>query len=179
VSGSISDSVMIASAPRAVMDVLLDLERVPDWASGISEVRVLSRDADQRPCLARFGTRTPLGPEEFVLEFRWDGEHGCSWRLVDSRLQRTQDGSYRLVAHPRGTWVHYELSITLHAPIPRMIVSLIARQIAGHALQGLRARVEGSVTRVEGSAARVEGSVTRVEGSAARLEGSALPATMS
>ena len=148
-SGAISDSVLIASAPRAVMDVLLDLERVPDWTSGISEVRVLSRDPDQRPCLARFGTHTLLGPEEFVLEFSWDGEHGCSWRLVDSRLQRTQNGSYRLVAHPAGTRVHYELSVTLHAPIPRMIVSLIARQIAGHALDGLRARVEGLAARVE------------------------------
>ena len=89
-------SIVIASTPDVIMDVIADLEIYPEWSDGVKEVVVLTEYEDGRPAEARF--RLESGPikDTYELEYEWHGVRSVSWTLTQGQVLKGMDGTYAL-----------------------------------------------------------------------------------
>jgi uncharacterized membrane protein len=135
-----SREVVIEATPEEIMDVLFDLEALPEWSSVHQEVEVLERDADSHPSKSRQVVKLVGLSDEQVLAYSVHDD-GVSWTLVSSRQQRAQDGRYTLTADGDSTRVRFDLTVDLAAPVPGFLIKKGAKGLMDTATTGLRDRV--------------------------------------
>lgn len=141
-SEAVADSIVINAAPKAVMDVILDLEDYPRWQDDIREVEVLERDDQGRAAQARFVVDARLLTAIYTLKYTYD-EDGVHWQLASSEQLRQLDGAYRVAGSTDGTTtVTYELVADPTISVPRFMRRKAAEHIVRGALDGLKRRVE-------------------------------------
>ena len=137
-------SIVIASTPDVIMDVIADLEVYPEWSVGVKEVVVLTEYEDGRPAEARF--RLESGPikDTYELEYEWHGVRSVSWTLTQGQVLKGMDGTYALHDNGDGTTrVDYLLAVELSIPMIGIIKRKAEKVIVDTALKGLKKRVEG------------------------------------
>ncbi|MGZ4617741.1 MAG: SRPBCC family protein [Frankiaceae bacterium] len=140
---SVSGKITVTAEPAAVMSVIAELERYPEWAKSVRRAAVTERFPDSRPRTARFWVANSGISDEYVLDYEWDGDHKCTWRLVQGKLQNRQEGAYTLVSRGGETDVRCDLTIGLRVPLPDALRRLGQQHIMGIALRALKHRVEG------------------------------------
>ncbi|AYA23898.1 cyclase [Rhodococcus rhodochrous] len=132
-AASVSDRFDIDATPEQVMRALKDVERIPEWSSAHKSVEVLTRDDDGRPLRIRM-TLSLLGfSDTQTIEHSWT-ESSTSWTLVDSAMQRSQDGEYALEPTERGTRVHVTMSLEPKVPVPGFVL----KRGQKHAVEAVR-----------------------------------------
>ncbi|SEK34054.1 SRPBCC family protein [Rhodococcus maanshanensis] len=112
----------IKADPAKVMAAIVAVERVPEWSSSHKAVIVESTHPDGRPLRVRMKVSVLGVNDEQVVDYQWVGDEKVSWTLVQSDQQKTQDGSYTLVADGDGTNVTFDLTVDLKIPMPGFIV---------------------------------------------------------
>ncbi|MFJ9366341.1 SRPBCC family protein [Nocardia sp. NPDC101769] len=138
-------SIVIDAPSDRVMAVIADLESYPEWVSAARSVEVLDKLPDGRARTARFVLDAGVVKDTYTLAYTWrpDGR-AVSWSLVSGDLQKTQDGTYELIALPDGTTqVVYELTVDLNIPMIGMFKRKAEKVITDTALKELKKRVEG------------------------------------
>jgi len=141
--GDRTEAALVIDAPAAaILDVVADVERYPEWANGIKEAEVLETAPDGRPAQARF--RIDAGPvkDEYVIAYTW-AEDGVTWSLVRASVLTAMDGAYTLSPADGGTEVGYRLTVDLAMPMLGLIKRKAERAVVDTALKDLRRRVEG------------------------------------
>ncbi|BDB62258.1 MULTISPECIES: SRPBCC family protein [unclassified Rhodococcus (in: high G+C Gram-positive bacteria)] len=132
-AASVSDRFDIDATPEQVMRALEDVERIPEWSSAHKSVEVLTRDDDGRPLRIRM-TLSLLGfSDTQTIEHSWT-ESSTSWTLVESSMQRSQDGEYALEPTERGTRVHVTMSLEPKVPVPGFVL----KRGQKHAVEAVR-----------------------------------------
>jgi uncharacterized protein YndB with AHSA1/START domain len=132
-AASVSDRFDIDATPEQVMRALEDVERIPEWSSAHKSVEVLTRDDDGRPIRIRM-TLSLLGfSDTQTIEHSWT-ESSTSWTLVESSMQRSQDGEYALEPTERGTRVHVTMSLEPKVPVPGFVL----KRGQKHAVEAVR-----------------------------------------
>jgi len=132
-AASVSDRFDIDATPEQVMRALEDVERIPEWSSAHKSVEVLTRDDDGRPIRIRM-TLSLLGfSDTQTIEHSWT-ESSTSWTLVESSVQRSQDGEYALEPTERGTRVHVTMSLEPKVPVPGFVL----KRGQKHAVEAVR-----------------------------------------
>lgn len=134
----------IKADPATVMEAIVAVERVPEWSSSHKSVTVESTHPDGRPLRVRMKVSVLGITDEQVVDYAWDGDEKVTWSLVDSTQQKTQDGSYTLVADGDrdGTKVVFDLNVDLKIPMPGFIVSRAQKIALETASKGLTKFVE-------------------------------------
>ena len=92
-----SREIVIEATPDQIMDVLFDLESLPQWSSAHQKVEVLERDDQGRPSKSRQVVKIVGVSDEQVLAYSVHDD-GVSWTLVSAKQQRAQDGHYTLTS---------------------------------------------------------------------------------
>lgn len=106
-------------------------------------VTVIERDSAGRPTRARWRESYGPLPDEFVLEYHWDGDEGVSWRLIEGRILKKEDGRYILAdVAGGGTKVTYSFELGIGVWVPPSIRSRLESMIINRALTALKHRVE-------------------------------------
>lgn len=137
-----SSSLRVDAGTDAVLGVIADLERYPEWNGEIKAVEVLGQTSDGRPARARFSLTSNGMSDEYVLAYDWAAD-GVSWQLeAPSTLQKKQVGTYRLVPDGTGTDVRYDLEIAARIPMIGPMRRKIEKRIVDGALTELKRRVE-------------------------------------
>ncbi|OBA38019.1 cyclase [Rhodococcus sp. 852002-51564_SCH6189132-a] len=132
-AATVSDRFDIDATPEQVMRALKDVERIPEWSSAHQSVEVLTRDDDGRPLRIRM-TLSLLGfSDTQTIEHSWT-ESSTSWTLVESSMQRSQDGEYALEPTERGTRVHVTMSLEPKVPVPGFVL----KRGQKHAVEAVR-----------------------------------------
>ncbi|MCD2119530.1 MULTISPECIES: SRPBCC family protein [Rhodococcus] len=132
-AATVSDRFDIDATPEQVMRALKDVERIPEWSSAHKSVEVLTRDDDGRPLRIRM-TLSLLGfSDTQTIEHSWT-ESSTSWTLVESSMQRSQDGEYALEPTERGTRVHVTMSLEPKVPVPGFVL----KRGQKHAVEAVR-----------------------------------------
>ncbi len=139
---SASSSITVDAEPSAVMAVLADFPRYPEWAELIKSAEVLEMGPDGHARRVRFVLDAGVVRDEYVLAYDWDGDRRVSWHLVEGAAQKSQDGSYTLTPAASGTQVHYSLAVDLKMSVPGMFKRRAEKVIMDTALKGLKKRVE-------------------------------------
>ncbi len=139
-------SVDIAAAPGAVLDVIADFERYPEWAEQVQSCTVLSEDGDGWADQVEFDLNAGAIKDQYVLEYEWDvdedGTGTVRWNLVRATLLKGLTGSYTLVKAGPGTQVTYDLEVDLTMPMIGMLKRKAEKHIINTALSELKKRVE-------------------------------------
>ncbi len=135
-----SREVVIDATPDEIMDVLFDLESLPEWSSIHKKVEVLERDEDGHPSKSRQTVKIVGVSDEQVLDYSVH-EDGVGWTLESSQQQRAQEGRYTLTPEGDSTRVRFELTVDLSAPVPGFLVKRGAKGRMETATDGLRKRV--------------------------------------
>lgn len=120
---AVSDSreVVIEATPDEIMDVLFDLESLPEWSSAHQKVEVLERDDHGRPSKSRQVVKIVGVSDEQVLAYSVHDD-GVSWTLVSAKQQRAQDGRYTLTPDGDSTRLRFELTVDPTVPIAGFLV---------------------------------------------------------
>ena len=137
-----SSTITISAPPDAVMAVIADIDRYPEWTGQIKSAEVLDADVDGRPRQARFVMDAGVLKDEYVLQYDWTAQ-GVDWQLVGtSAVQKSQVGSYALAPRGDGTEVTYSLSVDIAMPMLGMFKRKAEKMIMDSALKELKKRVE-------------------------------------
>ncbi|MGE2815266.1 SRPBCC family protein [Mycobacterium heidelbergense] len=139
---AVSDSreVVIEATPDEILDVLFDIESLPEWSSTHQKVEVLERDDQGRPSKSRQVVKIVGVSDEQVLAYSVHDD-GVSWSLVSAKQQRAQDGRYTLTPEGDSTRLRFELTVDPTVPIPGFLVKKGAKGLMETATEGLRKRV--------------------------------------
>jgi uncharacterized membrane protein len=132
--------VVIDATPDEIMDVLFDLESLPEWSSFHKKVEILERDQGGHPSKSRQAVKIVGVTDEQVLDYSVQDD-GVSWTLVSAKQQRAQQGRYRLKPEGDSTRVHFELTVDPSVPVPGFLVKRGAKGLMETATEGLRKRV--------------------------------------
>jgi uncharacterized membrane protein len=135
-----SREVVIEAAPEEIMDVLFDLESLPQWSSVHREVEVLERDEQGHPSKSRQVVKLVGVSDEQELAYAVHDD-GVSWTLISAKQQRAQEGRYTLVPDGDATRVSFELTVDLVAPVPGFLIKRGSKTLMDTATKGLRKRV--------------------------------------
>ncbi|AEA24969.1 SRPBCC family protein [Pseudonocardia benzenivorans] len=137
-----TSSISIAADPQRVMAVIADFEAYPKWAEQVKTVEILD-EADGRARRVRFTMDAGPIKDSYTLDYDWapDG-NSVSWNLVKGQMQKSQNGSYVLVADGDSTTVTYSLAVDLNIPMIGMLRRKAEKVIIDTALKGLKRRVE-------------------------------------
>ena len=137
-----SSTITISASPDAVMAVIADIDRYPEWTGQIKSAEVLDRDGQGRPRSARFVMDAGVLKDEYVLQYDWNDD-GVAWQLVgSSTVQKSQVGSYALATRGAGTEVTYALAVDIAMPMLGMFKRKAEKMIMDSALKELKKRVE-------------------------------------
>jgi ribosome-associated toxin RatA of RatAB toxin-antitoxin module len=136
----------IDAAPQTCFDVAIDFESYPEWARGIKEVEVVTRDSEERGTVVRFRAAAMGRSTTYLLGYDYsDAPRELSWRLLQGDITRKLDGRYVFDPGATGaatTDVVYELEVELVIPLPGFVKRRAEGLIMTSALPELKARVE-------------------------------------
>lgn len=136
-----SREVVIEATRGEILDVMLDLESLPEWSDAHLSSEVLERDDRGRPLRSRATVKTPVGfTDEAVIALSYHDD-GYSWTLVSSTYQRSQDARYTLIPEGDHTRVRFEMTVDPIMPMPGFLLRRAARGVLDTATEGLRRRV--------------------------------------
>ncbi len=139
-----TQSIVIDAPAAAVMAVIADFPSYPEWVAAAKQVDVLETGPDGRARRVHFVLDAGAITDDYVLEYTWDGDRRVSWELVQSQMQKRQEGSYTLrETTPGTTEVTYAITIDLSIPMLGMIKRKGEKVILDTALKELKKRVEG------------------------------------
>nr|WSX52277.1 SRPBCC family protein [Streptomyces sp. NBC_00974] len=141
-----SSNITIEASPAAVMAVIADFARYPEWTGEVKEAEVLATDADGRASLVRLLLDAGAIKDDHTLAYSWPQENVVSWSLSKSQMLRQLDGSYLLAPLGDGsrTEVTYQLTVDVKIPMLGMIKRKAEKVIIDRALTGLKKRVEAA-----------------------------------
>ncbi|BBY37151.1 hypothetical protein MMAN_12850 [Mycobacterium mantenii] len=139
---AITDSreVVIEATPDEIMEVLFDIESLPEWSSVHKKIEVLERDDQNHPTRSRQVVKLVGVSDEQELAYTVHDD-GVGWSLVSAKQQRAQEGRYTLTPEGDSTRVRFELTVDLVAPVPGFLVKKGAKSLMDTATEGLRKRV--------------------------------------
>ncbi|OBF17484.1 SRPBCC family protein [Mycobacterium kubicae] len=135
-----SREVVIEATPDEIMDVLFDLEALPEWSSAHQKIEILERDDQGRPTKSRQVVKIVGVSDEQVLDYSVHDD-GVSWTLVSAKQQRAQDGRYTLTPEGDATRVRFELTVDPTVPVPGFLIKRGSKGLMDTATEGLRKRV--------------------------------------
>ncbi len=142
--------IRIDAGPADVMSVIADFPAYPEWAGYINKAEVLERGPDGRPKRVAFSLDAGVISDDYVLDYQWYDDQRVTWRLVEGRMLKSQDGSYELADRGSVTEVGYELAVELNIPILGMFQRKAERVIMDTALKELKRRVESQAAGAAG-----------------------------
>lgn len=143
-----TEHMVVAASPAACFAVASDVERYPQWAADVKEVRVDERDEEGRPRRVTFRAAAFGRSTSYTLLYDYDqAPGGLAWRQVGGDLTAKLDGSYTFApSSGGGTDVLYTLEVELRVPLPGFIKRRAQTRIMHIALAELKSQVESSVS---------------------------------
>ena len=140
VADQTSASINIDASPDRVMAVIADIEHYPQWIGSMRSAEILTAESG-RAKTVRMVLDHPLLKDDYVLGYHWEPD-AVRWHLIEAKLLRVMDGSYRLEPKDGGTTVTYTLTVDVNLPMIGMFKRKAEQTIIDGALKGLKRRVE-------------------------------------
>lgn len=107
--------------PSVVMEVLLDVESLPEWSGPHKSAEIIDEHEDGSPKTVKVSVSTAGISDDQTLSYTWT-ENSCTWDLVESNQLAKQHGTYTVTPKGDGSHVAFELDIDLKIKLPGMIV---------------------------------------------------------
>jgi hypothetical protein len=130
----------IEATPEKILDVMMDVEALPEWSGAHHDATVLERDGHGRPLRSMSTMRMAGLTDEQVLEYVYP-DSGFGWRLVSSRHLKKQDATYTLTPDGTRTQVKLHLIVVSAVGLPGFIMKRVVQAVVISATVDLTKRV--------------------------------------
>ena len=137
-----SSSILISAPPALIMSVIADFPAYPDWAQGMKRAEVQESFPDGRAKDVLFEISEGPIKDTYTLTYDWHGDDSVDWTLVQGKMLKKLNGTYRLTPKGGSTEVTYRLEAELNIPMIGMLRRKAEKVIIDTALKGLKKRVE-------------------------------------
>ena len=141
-----SSTILVSAPPSTIMAVIADFPAYPAWAQGMRRAEVQETFPDGRAKDVLFEISEGPIKDTYTLTYEWHGDESVSWTLVQGKMLKKLDGTYRLTPTDAGqdgpTEVTYQLEAELNVPMIGMLRRKAEKVIIDSALKGLKKRVE-------------------------------------
>ena len=125
-----------------VMEILLDVESLPDWSGPHKSAEVLETDDDGRPTKAKMQVSMSGVTDNEVLAYTWT-DTSCAWELVESDQLKAQKGKYTVTEKSADSChVDFELEVDLKIKLPGLVVKQGQKKALETAKKGLTAEAK-------------------------------------
>lgn len=131
----------VAAPPSVVMEVLRDVESLPEWSGPHKEARIDTTHDDGTPDRVTIKINALGLNDDEVLDYTWT-DNTCTWDLIESGTLAMQHGEYTVTEGEKGAHVVFELSIDLKIKLPGLIVKRGQKIAVDTARKGLTAEAE-------------------------------------
>lgn len=143
-----TQTIPIDASPERVLDIVIDVERYPEWATDIKSVEVLQVDDDGRPGLVAYRAAAMGRSINYQLRYYYGTNPlRVSWRLAEGDVVGRMDGEYLIEPAGDGasSTVTYHLSVEMRVPLQGFVRRRAEARIVHTALDELKARAERPV----------------------------------
>ncbi len=124
-------------------NIVVDIERYPEWIEDIKEVRIISKDDQGRPSEVSFRAAAFGRSTNYTLKYDYSDEpHSLKWVQTKGDITNKLDGSYTFEDNKNSTKIYYELEAELKIPIPGFIKRRAETLVNNRALRELKVRAE-------------------------------------
>ena len=141
-----SQHTIVRATPEQCYAIVLDVERLPEWAPDIKETTVLARDDQGRPGDVAFRAAAMGRSTSYTLRYSYGSNPlRISWRLVESDLLERMSGGYEFLAvlgNDGATQVVYNLDVDLLIRLPGFVRRRLEAKVVHAAIDDLKARIE-------------------------------------
>jgi ribosome-associated toxin RatA of RatAB toxin-antitoxin module len=137
-----SSTILVEAPPASVMSVIADFPAYPEWAQGMRKAEIQETFADGRAKDVLFEIAEGPIKDTYTLTYDWHGDESVDWSLVQGKMLKKLNGTYRLVPRGTATEVTYQLEAELGIPMIGMLRRKAEKVIIDAALKGLKKRVE-------------------------------------
>ncbi|WP_026919104.1 SRPBCC family protein [Gordonia shandongensis] len=124
-----------------VMEVLLDVESLPDWSGPHKSAEILSEDSEGRPGRVKVAVSAVGITDEQTLDYTWT-DTTCTWDLVESGQLSEQHGVYTLTDNGDTTHVKFDLTVDLKIKMPGLLIKRAQKTAVDTARKGLTDEVK-------------------------------------
>ncbi len=126
----------IAAPPSVVMEVLQDIESLPEWSGPHKSAEVLEEYDDGLAKVVK--AKVSAGPitDEQTLIYQWT-DNTCTWDLIEGNQLAKQHGVYTITETDKGSHVEFTLEIELKVKLPGLIVRQGQKTAVDTAKKGL------------------------------------------
>lgn len=124
-----------------VMEILLDVESLPEWSGPHKSAKILTEDDQGRPARVELAVSAVGMTDNQTLDYSWT-DNTCAWNLVESDQLSEQSGVYTLTDNGDTTHVKFELSVELKIKLPGLIVKRAQKIAVDTAKKGLTDEVK-------------------------------------
>ncbi|MFW0783222.1 SRPBCC family protein [Gordonia sp. CPCC 206044] len=126
----------VAAPPSVVMEVLMDVESLPEWSGPHKEAEIVSEHDDGTPDRVRVVVTAAGISDEQTLAYTWT-DTTCSWDLIEANQLSEQHGVYTVTPTADGSHVEFTLEVELKIKLPGLIVKRAQKMAVDTARKGL------------------------------------------
>ncbi len=131
----------IAAPLSVVMEVLMDIESLPEWSGPHKAAEIVSTHDDGTPDEVSMTVNAAGINDDQSVNYSWT-DTTCEWTLIKSTTLSEQQGKYTLTDNGNSTHVEFELEVDLKIKLPGLIVKRGQKVAVDTARKGLTAEAE-------------------------------------
>ena len=134
------ETIVINATPERILEVINDVEGMPERMDAFHQADVLERDQQGRPKRAEFTLDARLKVLHYILEYEYP-PNGVRWVMVEGD-PKDISGGYDLEPDGAATKVTYTYSIDAGFPVPGFLRRQGVKMMADAALKDLKRNAE-------------------------------------
>lgn len=142
------NTIEVDAPPEACFDLVVQIDRLPEWQTQVREARVLEWDAEGRPLVAETVSDAKIRTLRYRLRYAYEPPHRVSWVYVDGDVKDVT-GEYRFEPLDGGgrTRATYALQVDPGRRLGLLLRGPIAEEVRSYVLDTTLEELKATVER--------------------------------
>jgi ribosome-associated toxin RatA of RatAB toxin-antitoxin module len=138
----LSKTVEVSADAAAIMGIVADFERYPEWNEEIKGLWVLARYDDGRPSQVRLDADYQGMQATFIQAVYYPGENQIQTVLQQGDLFSKQEQLFSVVETGAASLLTVDMDVETTLPVPAPMVKSLAGNVLDHLAENLKQRAE-------------------------------------
>ena len=138
----LSKTVEVEAEAAAVMGIVSDFERYPEWNEGVKGCWVLARYDDGRPSQLRLDASYQGFDGVFIQAVYYPGPNQIQTILQQGELFKKQEQLFSVVEMGASSLLTVDLDVESSLPVPAPMVKSLANNVLDRLAENLKQRAE-------------------------------------
>ncbi|GBG37961.1 SRPBCC family protein [Mycobacterium montefiorense] len=138
----LSKTVEVDANADAIMAIVADFERYPDWSEGAKGCWVLARYDDGRPSQIRLDAAYQGFEGTFIQAIYYPGPNQIQTVLQQGELFKKQEQLFSVVEMGAASLLTVDIDVEPSMPVPAPMVKMMLNNVLDHLADNLKKRAE-------------------------------------